>query len=577
MSDSELPIPILTPVEPPSPASGDRSFLSHAKVISALTLLSRIFGQLRETVLATFLGTSVAATAFRAAFAVPNMFRKLFGEGALAAAFIPLYARSLKRDTPEQASAFAAASVNLLALILIAITLIGEVILLALILFADPQRESFVLMLKLSAIMLPYVVLICLTAFLSGILQVHRQFALPAAAPVLLNVIHIAVTGCGGLLLGITAATNDSARLAKQTTLTYWLAAMVLFAGVAQIALLLPALKKVGFRFRFREAIWTPQVKQMLRLSIPVAMAAGVLQISVLMDKGISMVLARDIDKHTKLLITEISFAGHTTQLPMALGALTRLDMAQMLYQFPLGIFAIALATAIFPGLSADALEHDRTRFSQTLKSGIEATLFEGIAASVGLMLVAYPTIRILLKYGTMTEYDVHLIARSLIVYASAIWAYSMLQIINRAYYALHDTKTPFIMAVVNIVLNLLIELPLLWTPLGESGMAVGTAVSFSVQAIVMLWMLKGRIGDFGIGEIGAAVARMLLAAAAMAGICLAMQYLPFWPGGTGKLAALVQLLALMITGGLTYLVTCHLLGLRILQDLLPTRFRQGR
>ncbi len=577
MSDSELPIPILTTALLPSPASADRSFLSHAKVISALTLLSRIFGQLRETVLAAFLDTSIAATAFRAAFAVPNMFRKLFGEGALSAAFIPLYAKSLKENSPEQARAFAAASVNLLTLILIAITLIGETILIGLILFADPQRESFVLMLKLSAIMLPYVVLICLTAFLSGILQVHRQFALPAAAPVLLNVIHIAVTGCGGLLLGITAATNNNARLAKQTTLTYWLAAMVLFAGVAQIALLLPALKKVGFRFCFRESIWTPQVKQMLRMSVPVAMAAGVLQISVLMDIGISLVLARDIDKHTQLLITDLSIAGHTFQLPMALGALTRLNMAQMLYQFPLGIFAIALATAIFPGLSSDALEHDRRRFNQTLKAGIEATLFEGIAASVGLILVAEPTIRILLKYGTMTEQDVHLIARSLIVYASAIWAYSMLQIINRAYYALHDTKTPFIMAVVNIVLNLVVELPLLWTSLGESGMAVGTAVSFSVQAIVMLWMLKGRIGDFGIGKIGAAAARMLLAAAAMACVCVAIQYLPFWPSGTGKLAALIQLLSLMVFGGLTYLLTCHLLGLRILQDLLPTRFRQGQ
>jgi len=233
------------------------------------------------------------------------------------------------------------------------------------------------------------------------------------------------------------------------------------------------------------------------------------------------------------------------------------------------------LATAIFPGLSSDALGHDRTGFSKTLKTGIEATLFEGIAASVGLILVAYPTVRILLKYGTMTEHDVPLIARSLMIYASAIWAYSMLQITNRAYYALHDMKTPFIMAIVNIALNLIIELPLLWTPLGESGMAVGTAVSFSIQAIVMLCILRGRIGDFGLRDIAAAAAKMLLAAAAMACVCIAIQHAPFWPNGIGKLASLIQLLALMVTGGLTYLLTCHLLGLRTLQDLLPNRLRQ--
>lgn len=560
---------------PTTPNAGERSFLSHAKVISALTLLSRIFGQLRETILATYLGTGVAANAFRMAFAVPNMFRKLFGEGALSAAFIPLYSRSLKEQTPGEARAFAAASVNLLTLILIAITLIGEAILLGLILFADPQRESFILMLKLSAIMLPYVVLICLTAFLSGILQVHRLFALPAAAPVLLNIIHIIVTATGGILLGITAATDDTTRLAKQTTLTYWLSAMVLFAGVAQIVLLTPALRKVGFRFSFRQKVWTPQIQHMLRMSIPVALAASVLQISVLMDKGIAMVLARDIDKTSKTLITDMTLFGRTFQLPMELGALTRLDMAQMLYQFPLGIFAIALATAIFPGLSSDALEHDRSRFARTLKTGIEATLFEGIGASVGLIIVAYPTIRILLKYGTMTEHDVALIARSLMIYASAIWAYSMLQIINRAYYALHDTKTPFIMAAINIVLNLVVELPLLWTPLGESGMAAGTAVSFAIQAVAMLLILKGRIGDFGLRDIGISAARMLLAAAAMAAVCYAIQRLPFWPNGITKVASLVQLLILMSIGGLTYILTCHLLGLRTLSDLLPARLRR--
>jgi putative peptidoglycan lipid II flippase len=549
----------------------ERSFLSHAKVISALTLVSRLFGMLRETALATFLGAGVAATAFRVAFSVPNMFRKLFGEGALSAAFIPLYSKALKESSDEEARHFASASVNLLTLILIGITLVGEAILGTLILFASPERESFIMILKLSAIMLPYVVLICLTAFLSGILQVHRHFAMPAAAPVLLNIIHIAVTTFGGWLLGITAIADPDLRYDKQKILIWWLAVFVVLAGVAQILLLMPALRKVGFRFRLREAIWTPRVRQMLRMSVPVAMAAGVLQISVLMDKGISAVMAQDMDRGSKTLITHFTLAGHAIRYPMELGAVPRLDMAQVLYQFPLGIFAIALATAIFPGLSSDALEKDRARFNDTFKTGIQATLFEGVAASIGLIIVRYQAIRLLLKYGTMTENDVALIANSLVLYASGIWAYSMQQIINRAYYALHDTKTPFYWSIGNIALNLVVEIPLLWTPLGESGMAAGTAVSFSIQALFMLHALQGRIGDFGLREIATMAGKLLIAGGLMYLACWGLECLPIFRG-TGKMASLVQLTLLMVVGAGVYLGACQLMGVRMLQTLLARR-----
>ena len=150
-----------------------------------------------------------------------------YDDPALAAAFIPLYSRSLKENTREEARDFAAASVNLLTLILVAITVIGEALLLWLIAFADPNRLSFVLMLKLSAIMLPYVVLICLTAFLSAILQVHRHFAMPAFAPVLLNVIHIVVTVSGGWLLGILATVGAHVRIPVIVMGSQWLMVML--------------------------------------------------------------------------------------------------------------------------------------------------------------------------------------------------------------------------------------------------------------------------------------------------------------------------------------------------------------
>src|SRR5207247_4200657 len=163
-------------------------------------------------------------------------------------------------------------------------------------------------------------------------------------------------------------------------------------------------------------------------------------------------------------------------------------------------VFAIALPPAIFPSLSAEALDHDRESFKRVLRSGIEASLWEGFPASIGLILVAEPATRLLFQHGQITAHDCALIARSTQVYAGAIWAFSMLQIVNRAYYAIHDTMTPLLMSIVNIVANLVVEIPLLWW-LGESGMAVGTLVSFAIQAVVVLGMLDRRVGGMGLRQ----------------------------------------------------------------------------
>src|SRR6476659_8214109 len=177
------------------------SFLKHAKTVGLLTLVSRLLGLLREMVSAHYLGTGLVASAFTVAFTIPNLFRKLFGEGALSAAFIPLYAQSLKNDSADEANAFAAAGINLLCVVLLVITLIGELALGAMILWGDRLFPDLVLTLRFTAIMLPYVLLICGGAFLSGVLQVHKRFGAPAAAPILLNVVHVIVLVIGARML----------------------------------------------------------------------------------------------------------------------------------------------------------------------------------------------------------------------------------------------------------------------------------------------------------------------------------------------------------------------------------------
>jgi putative peptidoglycan lipid II flippase len=559
----------------PAPVAAAKSFLQHAKLIGFLTLISRFFGLGREIVAGHYLGTQLVGSAFTVAFLIPNLFRKLFGEGALSAAFIPLYAQAVKTDS-DSANDFAASAVNLLIVILLALTGVGEAIVFALLHLGSPSYDQ-VLMLRLTAIMLPYVLLICGGAFLAGILQVHRRFGIPAAAPIILNACHILVLLIGAHAVGLSRHTPTDLIVHKQITLAYALAVVVLIAGCLQVAVLLPALRDVGFRFRIVTHFWTPAIRKMLILSIPVAMSAGVLQLSVFLDKGISYVLMSHVDAAGHAIAT-MTLLGHTFRLPMELGAPRRLDLAQFLYQFPLGIFAIALATAIFPGLSAEALDKDRNQFRAVLRHGIEASLWEGLPASIGLILVAEPAARLMFQHGQISGHDAGLIARSTMIYAAAIWAFSLLQIISRAYYALHDTRTPLVMAVVNIVINLVVEIPLLWTPLAESGMAVGTVVSFAVQALVMLWMLDRRVGGLGLGRSVASIAKMVIATTVMAGVCFGIKSSPLYPEVHTRIGWAVQLTILMLAGGGVYLGLCWMLGVTMISEFIrPGSAQVGR
>jgi len=531
------------------------SFVAHAKLISALTLLSRVLGMVRESVVANYFGATVVAQAFSVAFSIPNLFRKLLGEGALSAAFIPLYAQAIKSGDEAEAKRFAAASVNLLAMILLAVTVAGEIILWLTARLIDLRPDNL-LVVKFTAIMLPYVILVCGTAFLSGILQVHKRFGIPALTQTPLNIIHIAVIIFGAKLLFLRPGHPDEA---LQARLAYWLCAFVLIAGCVQISMLIPSLRRIGFRFMWTGNLWTPAVKKLLTLSIPVAVSASVLQISVLLDKGITLLLTADKNPAVKLHLL-----GHIWNYPLAIGAAARLNWAQMLYQFPLGVFATAVATAIFPSLSADAHDKDTEKFKRVLRQGIVFTLLEGFPASLGLILVRYPTVRLIFQHGSFTRDDTQWVAMSVVFYAAAIWAFSLQQVLNRAYYALHDTVTPLILSVITIAVNTAVEVPLSFTRLHEAGIAAGTLASFALQAVVMLIMLDRKAGGLGLGSLARDVLKMLIASAAMAVACLLVQRLGQYPHGEGHLASAEQLITLVCVGGCAYIGACLLLGLRL-------------
>jgi len=550
--------PITIPAGSRQADADHRAVVSHAKLIGLLTLVSRILGMAREVVAARFFGAKVVWSAFQYAFTIPNLFRKLLGEGALSAAFIPLYAKALKQQKSEgDANEFASASVSLLIAILLGITIVGEAVLAAVVYFAD-LREGTQLAVKLTIVMLPYVVFVCAAAFVGGILQVHRRFAAPAIVPVVSNLLMIAT-------LAAVAMTHDLRSEAGQASAVWWVAISVLISGAVQLVVLWPPLRRAGFRFHFVGHFWTAAVRHMLLMSVPVALGAGVLQLGVVLDKQIALMLATGDGK------THLHLFGWALRLPMQEGALARLNWAQFLYQFPLGVFAISLATAIFPQLSGDALELDRSAFRTIFRRGLEASLFIGLPASIGMIVVAEPAVRLLFESGQFTAHDSKLTALSTAIYSSAIWAFSIQQVLNRAFYALHDMRTPLWTTALNLAINLIVEIPLLWTPLGESAMAAGTAVSFAVQSVLMLYLLRRRIGALGLSKSVRPLLTMIAATALMWLACLAVRHSPLYPresAGHHKLTWAIQLTVLMVTGGVVYLAACAAMGINVLQHI---------
>ncbi len=194
--------------------------------------------------------------------------------------------------------------------------------------------------------------------------------------------------------------------------------------------------------------------------------------------------------------------------------------------------------------------------------------MFVGLPASVGLIVVREPATRLLFQHGAFTESDTHLVALSTALYSSAVWAFSLQQILNRAYYALHDTITPLVASILTLIVNLAVELPLLWTPLGEAGMAAGTAISFAIQSILMLNLLRRRVGTLGLSKSVRPVLKMTAAALLMWAACIAIQYTPLYPHAAAfkpKIKWAIQLAMLMATGIGVYVAACMALGIDVM------------
>ncbi|NLU21249.1 MAG: murein biosynthesis integral membrane protein MurJ [Phycisphaerae bacterium] len=509
--------------------------LRSARLIGALTLVSRVLGLARDMAVTNAFGVSSAASAFWTAFQIPNLFRRLFGEGALSAASIPVLTETASKAGKDAADRLAGRILGLLLVILTGLCIVGEVAVALLYwLFAEDTQNA--LMLGLTALMLPYMIFICAAAMLGGVQNVFERFASAAAAPLILNVFVIAAA-VGGRWIGATEARG-----------VMLLGTAVVISGIFQMAWQWAATRRIGLRLPLSLDIHDPAIRRIGLTMLPMVVGLATVQFNTVADALIAWWFVPE----------EVMQPGGPGQ---HVGP-TILSLAQRLYQFPIGVFAIALATAIYPALSRHAAESDLAGLGRTLSRGIRIVSFEGLPSMVGLILIREPLVRLLFEHGKFTEWPeaADRVSFALLMYALGIWAFGVNQLVVRTFYALGDAKTPLGVSVRNVGLNLVLNLLLVHTFLREAGLALATTICAVLQAAVLLYRFSRRGGHLEWAPTLQSIGRTAVATVIMAGAVAAVEH------ALGAAPAVLAVPTLVVTGGISFigaarLIRCEELG----------------
>ncbi len=430
------------------------SLVKSTMTIGFFTLLSRISGFVRDVLMANLMGASWLSDAFFVAFKLPNFFRRLFAEGAFNAAFIPSFSAILTEQGREAAIKFAGEVMSVLLLVLLILNAVFIIFMpwitpLFAPGFADTP-EKFNLTVTLSQITFPYILFISLVSLLGGVLNSLGKFAAPAASPILLNLCMI-----GGMLWlnGISP------------TPAHALSYAVFIAGVVQLGWLV----YICMRFDMMPALYSPrmskQVKTMLLLMAPAALGSGVQQLNLLID---------------------VIIASH---IP---GAVSYLYYADRITELPIGMIGVAVGTVLLPMLSKQIRGGDHGKAQDSMNRALELVLLFGLPATAALMVIAEPIIRVLYQHGEFTVHDMQEAVPTLIAFTVGLPAFLAVKVFAPGFYANHDTKTPFKIAILCVVVNLFFNLTLSG-PFKQVGMAAATTIAGWVNVGVMVVILHRR------------------------------------------------------------------------------------
>lgn len=471
--------------------------------IGAATLSSRVLGLIRDQSFAAFMGTHGVAAAFNYAFMVPNLFRRLLGEGALTAAFIPIF--KAKEKTEGEASMWQSANAVISGLMVVAPALAAYVMLvLTLLLWGGGWDQDTQLMFKLMRLMFPYMMLACLGAVLMGILNARGHFFIPALSPAILNVVLIASVWLVAPHFGKTPRTQ-----------VYALALGVLVAGLAQAVFQMPTMFREGFRYRWISPWRDPTTREVVEKMIPSAVGVAAFQLNVLVTQSLAFGENKDI-------VAEFFYAVRLMELPQ-------------------GVFGLSLAAYLLPTLSALAVEKNFPKFRATLRQAVGHLIFINLLASVLLFTLAEPIIRLLFQRGKFDAHSTQEVSYALVCLVPGLVSFSLVNIFVRAFYSLNDITSPMRISVFSLAVNLVLTAVLLFAlHLGPGALGLANSLSSACNLILLIITLRKKLGALEMEEVLAQLPR--LGASVLAATAVAWGGRQLWTAHLGHATLIMKL-----------------------------------
>lgn len=516
--------------DPSGKGRGPSGLVRAAMTVGGFTMLSRVTGFARDILIAALLGAGPIGDAFFVAFKLPNFFRRLFAEGAFNAAFIPRFSAHLKQEGRDVAHGFAEETLAVLLAVLLLFVALAQMFMPVLMLglapgFAD-DPATFDLAVDLTRITFPYLLFISLVSLMAGVLNGVGRFAAAAATPILLNLCLIAAL----LLLVDHVPTAGHA-----------LAIGVFVAGVVQFVWLLVALNRAGLPLRLPRPRLTPAVRRVLIIMGPAALGAGVVQVNLVID----IILASLLQD----------------------GAISYLFYADRISQLPIGVVGVAVGTALLPLLSRQAAAGEDAAARQSLNRALELGLLLALPAMAACLAMPDLLVAGLFERGAFTAADTQATAMTLTAYALGLPAYVMMKVLGPAFFARSDTVTPLKIALVTVVVNMALNLALMWH-LQQVGLALATALSSWLSAILSMWLLHRRGWLDADARLRRSASKAVFASALMAGVLVAVSTALAPLAGEGEAMRAIGLVILVVMGLLTYAVLAQVTGLARLRDL---------
>lgn len=507
-----------------------------AGIMSAAVMLSRIAGLVRETIVAQTFGASAATDAYNLAFRLPNLTRDLFAEGALSSAFVPTFTETLTNKGREAAARL----MNLVATAVI--VLIGGLCLVGVLLApwlvemfgAGFHRVpgKFELAVHLTRVMFPFLLTVALAAQVMGVLNACGQFGVPALASFLFNVASVS----SGLMLGFVFGPSLGIQPIEG------MAWGVVVGGLVQFLWQVPSLYRQGFRYAPAWDWSHPGVRHIARLIGPAILGGAAVQINVLVNSHFA-----------SYIVDPVRGAN---------GPVTWLGCAFRFMQLPIGLFGVAIAAATLPAISRSLASGDHDEFRRTLSRSLGVVFLLTLPSSIGLVALAREMIAATYQGGEFTDYDTRQTALALVCYTVGLAGYSASKVLNPAFYALKDSRTPMVVSLVSIAVNFIAaSLLLTYTRLGHAGLALTTSTVALSSFLIQFWILRNRIGGVHGRDLWSSVVRITLASVGMGATIAPLSILIENTIGAGKTGAIVSLAVCVGVGVLVFFALARLLA----------------